>query len=239
MAFSFSQKNEFYLVYGLAAALAVISLVMFSPLLLLASSSLIVVAVLLLNSGHIVNDLLLKRLGIVEVAGSYRLGRNMGSVFRKQGDCYKAVSVAIMKPKPNSRVKAEAMKDLLDSINEHFEFSIELSEVSKEKIVENLRTRLRLKEISLSRVDAKSYDKVNALKRQIDAINYDISSLTSGGRSFEFVIAVKSMSISQAEDEAVLYAVKGIEALANKFSAALGLDYEILYGERLLGFFGA
>ena len=94
-----------------------------------------------------------------------------------------------------------------------------------------------MKEIALTRSDQKSYDKLNAIKRQINLINGEIENLSSG-KSFQFEMKIKSICTADNQSEAEFSSSKGIEALANKFSAALGVDFQILNGERLLAYSG-
>ena len=98
---------------------------------------------------------------------------------------------------------------------------------------------MRMKEIALSRIDGRSQDRSAALRRQIDLISGDISSLASSGSSFRFAILVKSIAISSSRAEAESISARRIETLAGKFSAALGVDHEILRSERLLAYGGA
>ncbi len=232
------RRYEFYMAYGLAAAVLASGLALSSPYIAILSAPILLIAVILLHSGHIVNNLLLKRSLIVETSGNYRLGRNPNSISKRHLNSYVSVSMALLRPRSN-QINAASLSELLDSINEHFEFSVELAEVDKGKIIEGLRTRLRMREIALTRANQKSYDRVNAIKRQIDIINGEISNLASGGKSFQFEIKLKSICASDDRSEAELYSSRCIEALASKFSAALGLDFQILSGERLLAYSGA
>ena len=233
-----SNKNQFYFVYSLATAIFVASLVFSDRTTLIVSASMLLLSVALLNSGHVINNLLIKRSKIIEIAGNYRLSSSLNSMSREAGGLFKSTSLALLRPRPGSTMKSDSIKDLLDGLSEQFEFSLELLEADKSKILENLRTKLRMKEIALSRINGKSYEKDNALKRQIDSINGDISSLASGGKSFQFAIKLKSIYSSENQGEAEFCAARNIETLANKFSAVLGLDYEILRGERLLEYEG-
>ena len=231
-------KNDFYIVYALSASIFIAALVISSTAVLLASSIVLLFAVLVLHSGHMISNLMIKKSKIIVVSGNYRISQNLSSISRKEGDLFRSVSIALLKPRAGSEVKSQSLKDLLDSLNEHFEFSVELAEADKTKMLENLRTKLRMKEISLSRVGEKSHDKAGYLRRQIDLINGDIASLASGGKSFQFVIRIKSICTSDDQNDAESYSARSIEMLASKFSASLGLDYDVLHGETLLNYSG-
>ncbi len=226
-------KHAFYIVYVTSAVLFISSIAMLNGIALMLSSIALLTSVVFLHSGQIVNNLLIKRSAIVEVSGNYRLSSNTYSISRDEGNGYKSISIATVKPvSPN--LNRNALNDLINSLNEQFEFSIELMEVDKSKILENLRTRLRVKEIALSRINPESHAKVNSIRRQLEVINGDIESLASSGKSFQYEIKLKSIYFSMDRSEAELYSYKNIESLSSKFSAALGVDCEILSGERLL-----
>ncbi|MCL4364786.1 MAG: hypothetical protein M1569_04015 [Candidatus Marsarchaeota archaeon] len=230
------KRHEFYLVYGLSATILIASFVMYSPFALILSAVVLLLAVIMLHSGHIINNLLIKRSHIIEISGNYRLGRNINSISRRYGNSYRSISMALLKPRA-TQANPAVFKELLEGLNEHFEFSIELEEIDKGKIIEGLRTKLRMKEIALTRSDQKSYDKLNAIKRQIDLINGEMANLAFG-KSFQFDIKIKSICIADDQSEAEFCSSKDIEALANKFSAALGTDFQILSGEKLLTYSG-
>ena len=233
-----TNKHQFYFVYALAAGTLIASMVSSNAIVIALSSVLLLAAAVLLNSGHIVNDFLIKRLGVVVVSGKYSLGHDLHTLCKKEGSVYKAISVAILTPRNNAIINHSALKDLIDSIHDPFEFSIELSEVDKTRMVESLRTRLRMKEIMLSRTSSSSYDKVNGLKRQIDIINGDITNLSSSAQSFEFIIRIKSICTSTDEYDARSISARNMESLANKFSAVIAVDYELLTGEKLVAYAG-
>ena len=233
-----TNKNSFYFVYAMSIAIFIGSLISANATILIISSVTLFFSVILLHSGHIINNMLIKKSKIIEISGNYKLSPNLNSLSRNENGTFKSISIALIKPRQNSSIKSDSVKDLLDSLTEQFEFSIELLEVDKTKILENLKTKLRMKEISLSRVDGSAYDKTSALKRQIDLINGDISNLVSIGKSFQFAIKLMSICFSESQSEAESLSSKNIEIIANKFSAALGIDHEILSGESLLLYSG-
>lgn len=231
-------KNSFYMAYALSGAIFIAALLFSNPALLLASAITLAAATVMMHSGNVLGNFLIKRSGIVVVSGNYKVSQSLLSISRRDGDAFRSISIAILKPRAGSEVKSHSLKDLLESMNEHFEFSVELAQADRAKILENLRTRLRMKEIALSRIGEKAHDKANFLRRQIDLINGDISGLSASGKSFQFIIRLKSIATSQDQNEAEAYSTRNIEILANKFSASLGLDYEILRGEALLHYSG-
>ena len=226
----------FYYVYGLAALIFLSAILLSNTLLVLACAILLFLSVVLLHAWNIINNVLIKKSNIIQMSGQYKISQNLNSLSKRTSNGYRSISISILKMPRSAIVKTEPLKELIDSINEQFEFSIELASADKSKMVENLKTKLRTKEIALARMNAKPYDKVESLKRQIEIISGDIHNLVSGGRPFHFILRLKSISISNDLYQAEADSYKSIENLSNKFSATLGIDYEILSGEKLLAY---
>lgn len=238
MMYGKDNRTSFYMVYALSAVVLTASFLLRSGLLLLISALMLITAVLLLHLGEALKGILIKRCVVEVVSGNYKISQNLHSISKSEGDLFKSVSIALLTPRPGAVMNGKPLRELLDSISERFEFSIELAQADKSKILEGLRTKMRMKEISLSRTDARAPDKSAVIKRQIDLINGDIAALSSSGNSFRFVILVKSIAASASRLDAEAISARSIDVLAGKFSAALGVDYEILQGERLLSYSG-
>ena len=227
-------KTIFYLVYSASVGILAVAVLSSSPAIVAVSAVSMVIAVALLHYGHMLNGVILRKTGVVEVCGRYQLSQDMHAISRKEGEMFRSISVATLRLREGSAINTSSIKDLLDSISEQFEFSVELAEIDKERLIENLRTKLRLKEIALSRASSGPYDRANWLRRQIDVMRSDLSSLSNSGKSFEYVIRIKAICTLEDETEAKMYSARSIHALASKFSLALSADYEILHGEKLL-----
>ena len=126
-------KNIFYMAYALSGAIFIAALIFSNTLILIAASSMLLLAALSLHSGHIINNILIKRSNIVMVSGNYRISQNLNSISRREGESFRSISIALLKPRSGSEVKSNSLKDLLDSLNEHFEFSVELAEAGSMK----------------------------------------------------------------------------------------------------------
>ncbi len=231
-------RQQFYMVYTLSLAIFVASVIFLPHAFALAGAALLVAAVAVLHSGDAIRGMLIKNSIIEVVSGNYKISPNLLSISRQEGESFKSMSIAMLTARQGQGINGKPLKELMDSISERFEFSIELAAADKTKILDNLRTKMRIKEIHLSRLAGRSADKAAALSRQIDLINGDITALSSSGSSFEFVMLVKSIAVSGNRIEAESASARGIEVLAAKFSAALGVDYEVLSGERLLCYSG-
>ena len=230
--------NSFYMVYAMSIAILAASIGMHFGYLAIASAIILAAAVVILHSGGALRAILVRNAIVEVISGNYRLSANLAAISRQEGECFKSISIAMLIPRQGASINGKPLRELMDSINERFEFSIELADADKTKMIEGLRTKMRMKEIALSRIASSSPDKSAVLRRQIDLINGDIASLSSSGSSFKFAILVKSIALYANRIEAEAASARQIEALAGKFSAALGVDHEILLGDRLLAYGG-
>lgn len=231
---SLNNTIHYYLFYLLSSAIIILSIISYNFYLVILSSLLLIIAAILFHSGHIVNNFLVKKSKIIEIKNGYKLSQSLISASKRNGKSYKSVAMAVLRPRNEFNYKSESMKELLESIKEPFELAISLREIDKKRLVDSLETKRRTKEISLSRLKPNSYDRINNLKRQIELIDSEISNICGGGKSFDVSINIKAISISDNVYESELNAGRNIETIANKFTASMGVDYEIVKGEELL-----
>ncbi len=226
--------SYFLMFYAMAAVILVASVFIYRWYVVISASIMLAIAAALFHSGHAINNLLVKKSKIVEISGSYRLSQSLATAYRRIGRSYCSVAVAKVVPRPGFSYDGRAMQDLLESSSHPFEFSISLEEVDRKRIIESLQTRRKVKEIALSRVKNGAHDKANELRRQITAIDEEISNISSGAKSFGFYMLLKTRSIAATLHESDSAARSSLEALSNKFSAALGLDCRSVHGEEML-----
>lgn len=233
---SLYNKLYFWLFYALAAALALLSIASYSVYLVILSLLMLLLAALCLHCGHIINNLVIKKSKIIEISNGYKLSQNLVSASKRSSGYYDSVAVAILRPRVGFNYNSEKMKELLESVKEPLEFSISINEIDRKRISDSLETKRRMKEIAISRLKPNSYDKINNIRRQIEIIDGEIANIIGAGKSFDVSIKLKTFYRSESEYDAELTAAKNIESLANKFSASIGVDYEIMRGESLFDF---
>ena len=131
----------------------------------LISAILLLLSAVYLNSGHIINNMLVKRSRVIIIRNGYKLGRNLSSAVIHNGDSYTGISIAefiVNKP-----VDKSSFEPIINNIKDPFEFSISMREVDRIRLIESLETKKRVKEISLSRIEPKMYNKINQVKKEL------------------------------------------------------------------------
>lgn len=232
--YEITNRTYAYAVYLLSACVFVLALVFYNWALLIASCAILLVSVVYLHTGHIINNYLLKHSKIIEIYNGYKLGLDLTYVTKKVGKLHQGVSIALFEPNSKMENRSGQVAELLEAVKEPFEFSIELREINKKQLVEPLETKRGMKEIALGRLSGGSYSKLNKLKREIELLDSEIGHLTKSGKSFEMMIKMRTTVIADSEIEAGREAAKNLDSVASKFSVRLGIDYNLLKGERLL-----
>ncbi len=228
-----------YLFYAAGVLCLIVGAFFSNVYLILFTSLLLLLSAVYLNSGHILNNLFIRRSGIIEVYNGYRLNENLESAVKKLGERYVSRSVSLLRPGKDTAAGPDTIGRLIESIHEPFEYSILLEEADRKRILEGLETKRRMKEIALSRLDQKKQDSVNAVRREIDIVSTELENIRKGGKALEVVMKLCASAESENEAQAARESSSGIRHVSDAFSASLGLDYRILRGEELLGFFEA
>lgn len=232
-----ANKLFFYAIYSTSIIFLLITVLSGAYYLIIISSILLLLSIIYLHSGHILNNFMIKKSKIIEISNNYVLSSSLNSVFKRNGSQYIGVSIAEIKQYGQANVSSDSMKSIIEAIHEPFEFSIYSYELDKEKLIEPLETKKKMKEIGLTKIKDKKQDKINFIKREIEILNSEIESIRSSGKSFDVSILIKAFSTSNNEGEAVINSFKTLQRIADTFSASLKLEYEIVKGERLLSFF--
>lgn len=195
-------------------------------------AALLAAAALYFRSGHIINNFLLKKGRVIEVYNGYRIGENLASAVKRVGNSYFGVACALLESSSREQ-NGDALASLVYNTSFPFEFSLGLRSVDRDRMLDTLEEKRRLKEIEIGRSDQKKYEKISALRRELSVIESEVRSMR-GQKMLALAIKLKAFSSAGDEFEASREACRNMEQLASAFSSSLGLEFEILRGEKLL-----
>jgi hypothetical protein len=222
-----------YAFYSLAAAMFVASIFSLSLYFLAFAIALLFAAAFFFSSGHLVNNLLLKRIGAIDFYEGFRLSKRLCAVTRKNGNSYLAISAALLWKDGEKKETSDVLESLVSNVSFPFEFCLGIRAVDKRKVLEGLETKRRMKEIEITRSDISKYDRISKLKRELSAIEGEIRGFRER-RPLVVEARLRTFWLGQNEMEAARESEKNIEQLSGTFSSMLGFEYEILKGENLL-----
>ena len=223
-----------YMIYAVSIGVLALSLLSYNLLGIIVVATLAFLSVAYMNSGHIINSVAMKRLRVIEICGGYHVSGSTHSAIKRNGSMYNSVSVAVLKPNSKIEGQSRIFEELLDKIKIPFEFSISVRKLDRKKVIESLETRRRMKELELSRSDGPDYKSASMIKRQIRAIENEISIISEGNEPIEALVKLKSFASGETEAEAARMSFRQLEQIANLVASSFKLDYVIATGEDIL-----
>lgn len=227
-----ADKSYSYAFYAASLLVFLASIAFRNAYLVALATMLLAAAALYFRSGHIINNFLMKKGRVVEVYNNYRIGENLASAVKRVGNTYFGVACAALRSGSEEQ-KGEVLESIVYNTSFPFEFSLGLRGVDRERMLDSLEERRRLKEIEITRSDSRKLEKLNALRRELNIIENEIRSVREQ-KMLALSMRLKTFSSSSDEFEAGREAYRNIEQLASSFSSSLGMECEILNGERLL-----
>ena len=224
----------FYLFYSTSVVFFGISILVYSSGIMVFSLVLLLIASIYFNSGHLLNNLLIRRSAIVEIINGYSLGPDLKSIVKKSSDEYEGLAAAVVKQKADSIFNEAAFSRVVENFSDNFEFSIRLREVDKRRITEELETKKKMKEIAISRTAVAKDSKLGAQKKELELINNELQNISGSKKALEVDMRIRTFSHSADDVDAGIKAYKELEKLISIVSSTTNLECEILSGERLL-----
>jgi len=170
---------------------------------------------------------------VIVLSNGYELSNNIYAAVKKSNGFYESISIALLLVNSQLSNNSLAFEQLLDRVKVPFEYSVELKELNKKHILEELETKLHMKEIQLANEKPNSKE-LGRLKREIGIIESEINAINSGGNPFNVEFKIKCRAASTSLIEATSVSQRNAELVANLFATSLNVGYRLLKGEELL-----
>ena len=222
-----------YSFYAISICSLLLSLLFGSALLAFLAMVMALLSIIYLHTGKLINNLLIKNSRVIVLSNGYELSNNLYSAVKKGNSFYESISIAILIVNSQISNNGLAFEQLLDKLKVPFEYSIELKELNKKRILDELETKLHMKEIQLANEKPNSKE-LGRLKREIGIIESEINAINSGGNPFNVEFKIKCRAASTSLIEATSVSQKNAELVANLFATSLNVGYRLLKGEELL-----
>jgi len=222
-----------YSFYAISICSLLFSLLFGSALLAFLAMVMALLSIIYLHTGKLINNLLIKNSRVIVLSNGYELSNNLYSAVKKGNSFYESISIAILIVNSQISNNGLAFEQLLDKLKVPFEYSIELKELNKKRILDELETKLHMKEIQLANEKPNSKE-LGRLKREIGIIESEINAINSGGNPFNVEFKIKCRAASTSLIEATSVSQRNAELVANLFATSLNVGYRLLKGEELL-----
>ncbi len=225
-----------YAFYSIALGSFVLSLFSYSIVLVFISIIMLIFSAITYHSGHILNNILIKRSNIIEIYNGFTVCNDGFSLYKKVGNKYLGISIATFKPKDDGRISDEVYRSLISNVHEPFCLSVCINEINKKRLTEPLEVKRQMKEIEYRRTSSKVSDKRNEIKRELELIDEELENLNSSKKSLEIVISLKTFVYSSNWRNSARESLYNLKNISSILSTEARLDCEILRGEELLSF---
>lgn len=231
------QKSIIYILIAIALIPSVASLILLNPYLIILSVSAALSLFFMYNLWDILESLIIKRTGIVQLVGDYELEGERVSAVRKTGGSYWAISAALLTDLPSKEMDRESIERIISSSNSTFRFVLQVAKLNTRKISDDLKTKRRMKELELSKASSSrknGADITKVVERELELVESEIKALGSGAVPLKTSIYLVSFAESESKFVAEERALSQVRALAGEFSAVLGAGFEVLSGSKLI-----
>jgi len=222
-----------YSFYAISICSLLFSLLFGSALLAFLALVIALLSIIYLHAGKLINNLLIKNSRVIVISNGYELSNNIYAAVKRGDGIYESISIALLLVNSQLPSNSLAFEQLLDRVKVPFEYSVELKELNKKHILEELETKLHIKEIQLANEKPNSKE-LGRLKREIGIIESEINAINSGGNPFNVEFKIKCRAASTSLIEATSVSQRNAELVANLFATSLNVGYRLLKGEELL-----
>jgi hypothetical protein len=228
-------KNVIYVILAIAAISSISSVLSLNFYLILFSVSASILLFFLYQLWDIFEAVIIKKTGVVQMVGDYELEADRVAAIRKKGSNFTAVSAAVLRDFPSKEINRENIERIISSSNSPFRFVVQVEKLNTNKITDDLKTKRRTKELELSKAKTgKGADPSRVIEREIELIESEIRSISSGAVALKTSIYLMSAASSESRFAAQERALSQIRELAGEFSAVLGAGFEVLAGADLV-----
>jgi hypothetical protein len=233
-------KNDriFYMTFAVDAAALVMSAITLNPYLILLVGILTVVSVMVSKLWYILEAVLFKHTNLIAVVNGYELSGTLSAAVRVTDNGYAATTAAVITAPRSDTVEKMKIENVVAHVGYPFRFVMQIEKISTKKITEKLRTRLGMKEIELSRIadpsKGKGLFRANQLRRDIERISQDITSISSGEEPLRVVYYLLTTAFSNTVSGAEERAKSQMRELCSEFDAVLNSTSEQIVGPALL-----
>ncbi len=232
------EKNYMlYLMFAICAIIAFTNLLILNIFLIVVDSAMLLLAISIFTFNDIFHDLIFKHSGIIQVFNGYELTGNRNvALFRANGKVC-ALAAAVIDTNNVDELSKEKIEHLIENISYSFKLVLQTRKLDTKKIIDRLQTRKSMHEITISRLDIKNNKHIqymNKLKREIEVLEHDISSINSGSIPIKTIYYVMTTAIADTVLEASEHAKSQIKEISAQFNILLSSHSSIIEGDELI-----
>ena len=231
-----NESTVFCFGMALAAINLAVSIATFNPYLMAMGIAAVLLISITYKLWYLLEPVLIRKTNIVEIIGGYELSGTRSTAVRKVGNRFYATAAAELNPS-KAEIDGKRIEEIISRSNTPFKFILQLERLNSKKMTENLQTKRGMKEIALSKLSSGSTgntQKVNLLKREIEQLDRDIHSISSGSCPVRLIQYILSSSHAESRYVAEEKARSQVREMAGQFGSLIDAQPRVLEGAELL-----
>ncbi|MGI0100457.1 MAG: hypothetical protein ACREBH_01925 [Candidatus Micrarchaeaceae archaeon] len=229
---------KFYIVVGILAVTALASVLTLNIIVILAGLLISSIMVVVYKLDYIIGAVIFRHTNLIQMVDGCELSGERLTAVRRVGGRFCATAAALLKNRPNDRFDRDKIENVISNAHCAFKFVMQVEHVDINKLLDRLRTRRSMKEIEIGKLNSSesrnSTAKLANLKRQVDHIDHEIESISSGEAPLMVSQYIVTSAISDNMLGAQERAKSQLRELVSEFGALLGTESEVLQGNDLL-----
>jgi hypothetical protein len=230
-----NNKIIIYLVIAIGFGACAASLLTLNLYLIAFCSALSLVLIFLYKLWDVFEAIVIRKTNVVQLLGDYEIEAERLTATRSTAKGFSATAAAILKSPPTREISRENIERIIANSNSPFRLVVQAERLDESKIIDNLKTRRRMKEIELSKARAERGDSSrNVIKREIEVLESEIKAIGAGSAPIETNIYLITSAVSDSKFAAQERAVAQAKELSGEFSAVLGAGFDSVSGTELI-----
>lgn len=228
-------KIVIYLIIAIGFGACVASLLTLNLYLIILCSVVSMTSIFLYKLWDVFEAIVIKKTNVVQLLGNYEIEGERLSATRSTIKGFSATAAAILKCPPTREISRDSIERIIASSNSPFRLVVQAQRLDESKIVDNLKTRRRMKEIALSKAKAERSDSsLKMIEREIEVLENEIKAISSGSTPIETSIYLITSAVSGSKFAAQERAIAQAKELSGEFSAVLGAGFDLVSGSELI-----
>ena len=204
-----------------------------------ASFVLLTFGILLYKGWDILLPLVIKHTNIIQLVGSYEVGGSQSAAVRQTSRGFSAAAYALIDISDSEGLAKDKLEGIIARINMPFKLVLSVERLNMDKILDDLKTARHMKENQIMRLSGgsgRNIQKINSAKRELERIDSDINSMTSGRMPLHALYYLSIEAESENRYAAESAAISGLDEVSAAISASTGYKVRALSGNELVHF---
>lgn len=230
-----NDEIKFYIVSILLAIMAIASMASLNVIVIIASFFAAGLLIAFYRLHYIIDSLIFKHSNLVQIVNNFELSNDRTAALRKLDGNFSATAAALLENSSRNGIDREKIENIISNLHFPFKFILQIEYINIKKLLDKIETKRNIKEIELAKIkNSKGNDpKINALKREIEQMERDISQLSTGS-PLKISQYLMTSALSENKFSAQERAKGQIRELGSHFSAITGSKLQVLEGNELL-----